>query len=122
VKARLLIAENNRDMVEVLKRGLQRLGYEVIQAKDGIEAVELATSEVPDLIIMDVVMPRLDGLKAASQIKKNPKTHAIPVLAVTAMGQETDRKRCLQSGCDAYVAKPFTFKKLESVIERLLKD
>ena len=101
---------------------MERLNYEVIGAKDGIEAVELATSETLDLIIMDIVMPKLSGLEAVSQIKKNPKTQAIPILAVTAMAQAGDQKKCLQSGCDAYIAKPFTFKKLEAAIERLLKE
>src|ERR1700730_6671142 len=101
-------------MLDVLRRGLEWLNYEIIAAKDGIEVVELATSEIPDLIIMDVVMPKMGGLEAASQIKKIPKTQAIPILAVTAMAQAGDQKRCLQSGCDAYVAKPFTFKNLEA--------
>ena len=122
MKTRVLLAEDNKDMLDVLRRGLEWLNYEIIAAKDGIEVVELATSEIPDLIIMDVVMPKMGGLEAASQIKNNPKTQAIPILAVTAMAQAGDQKRCLQSGCDAYVAKPFTFKNLEAAIKRLLKD
>jgi two-component system cell cycle response regulator DivK len=116
VKTRVLLAEDNKDMLDVLRRGLEWLDYEIIAAKDGIEAVELATSEIPDVIIMDVVMPKMGGLEAASQIKSNPKTQAIPILAVTAMAQAGDQKKCLQSGCDAYIAKPFTFKKLEAAI------
>jgi two-component system, cell cycle response regulator DivK len=122
VKTRVLLAEDNKDMLDVLRRGLEWLDYEIIAAKDGIEAVELATSEIPDVIIMDVVMPKMGGLEAASQIKSNPKTQAIPILAVTAMAQAGDQKKCLQSGCDAYIAKPFTFKKLEAAIKRLLKE
>lgn len=122
MKTRVLLAEDNKDTLEVLRRGLEWLNYEIIAAKDGIEAVELATSEVPDLIILDVVMPKMDGLEAASQIKNNPKTQVIPILAITAMAQAGDQKKCLQSGCDAYIAKPFTFEKLEAAIKRLLKD
>jgi CheY-like chemotaxis protein len=122
LKTRVLLAEDNKDTLEVLRRGLEWLNYEIIAAKDGIEAVELAISEVPDLIILDVIMPKMSGLEAASQIKNNPKTQVIPILAITAMAQAGDQKKCLQSGCDAYIAKPFTFKTLEAAIKRLLKD
>ena len=122
MKTRVLVAEDHKDMLELLCLWLERLNYEVIGAKDGIEAVELATSETLDLIIMDIVMPKLSGLEAASQIKNNPETQGIPILAVTAMAQAGDQKKCLQSGCDAYIAKPFTFQKLEAAIKRLLKD
>jgi len=119
---RVLVAEDNQDMLDVLSRGLQRLHYEIITANDGIKAVQLASSEIPDLIIMDLVMPKLDGLEAASKIKSNPKTRTVPILAVTAKAESSDRRKCLQSGCDAYIAKPFTFEKLDTAIKKLLKD
>ena len=122
MKTRVLVAEDNKDMLELLCLWLERLNYEVIGAKDGIEAVELATSETLDLIIMDIVMPKLSGLEAATQIKNNPETQDIPILAVTGMAQPRDRKKGLQTVCDGYIAKPFTFQKLEVAIKRLLKD
>src|SRR5215471_9850716 len=77
-------------------------------AKDLIKAVELATAETPDLIIMDIVMPKLSGLEAASQIKNNPETQGIPILAATGTGQPRKQKNDPQTVCDGYIAKPFT--------------
>ena len=122
MKTRVLVAEDNKDILILLRLWLERLNYEVIAAKDGIKAVELATAETPDLIIMDIVMPKLSGLEAASQIKNNPETQGIPILAVTGTGQPRKQKNDPQTVCDGYIAKPFTFQNLEAAIRRLLKD
>jgi CheY-like chemotaxis protein len=122
VKTRVLVAEDNKDMLELLRLWLERLNYEVIGAKDGIKAVEVAIAKTPDLIIMDIVMPKLSGLEAAFQIKNNPETQGIPILAVTGMAQPKNQKKGLQTVCDCYIAKPFTFQNLEAAIKRLLKD
>jgi len=92
VKTRVLVAEDNKDILILLRLWLERLNYEVIAAKDGIKAVELATAETPDLIIMDIVMPKLSGLEAAFQIKNIPEAQGIPILAVTGMGQPRNQK------------------------------
>ena len=122
MKTRVLVAEDNKDILKLLRLWLERLNYEVIAAKDGIKAIELATAETPDLIIMDIVMPKLSGLEAASQIKNNPETQGIPILAVTGTGQTRSQKNDLQTVCDGYIAKPFTFQNLEAAIRRVLKD
>ena len=121
MKARILLVEDNPATMEVMQQELEILGYEVAVARDGAEAVEMANSELPDLIIMDILMPKMDGGEATKQIRKNPKTQAIPVLAATAKALPEDRERCLESGCDAYIAKPFSYKELQDVIEKLLK-
>ncbi len=121
MKARILLVEDNPATMEVMQQELEILGYEVAVARDGVEAVEMANSELPDLIIMDILMPKMDGGEATKQIRKNPKTQAIPVLAATAKALPEDRERCLESGCDGYIAKPFSYKELKDVIEKLLK-
>ena len=121
MKARILLVEDNPATMDVMQQELEILGYEVAVARDGAEAVEMANSELPDLIIMDILMPKMDGGEATKQIRKNPKTQAIPVLAATAKALPEDRERCLESGCDGYIAKPFSYKELRDVIEKLLR-
>lgn len=121
MKTRILLVEDNPATVEVVQQELELLGYEVLLAKHGVEAVALAESELPDLIIMDIALPKLDGLKATSQIRSNPKTKAIPILAATAKALPEDRQKCLAAGCDDYLAKPFTHRELDTCIVSLLK-
>jgi CheY-like chemotaxis protein len=120
METRILLVEDDVDTIEVMKQELESLGYEVILAKDGAEAVEKASSELPDLIVMDILLPQMNGLQAASRIRKNPKTQFVPILAATAKAMAGDRERCLASGCDNYIAKPFTHKELGAAIEKLL--
>jgi CheY-like chemotaxis protein len=120
-RKRILVAEDNEDMTLILRQGLEFLGYEVWAARDGLEAVEMAASQLPDLIIMDIRMPKTDGLQAVSRIRKNPLTQAIPILAVTANAMPGDKEKYLACGFDAYIAKPFKYMELEAVIETLLE-
>ena len=119
MKKRVLLAEDHPDTVETLKFGLEKLGYEVKVAINGLEAVEKATSESPDLIVMDMMMPVMDGLRATSEIRQNPKTKDIPVLAATALASLGDQERCLTNGCNGYIAKPFTCRQLDNAIRQL---
>ena len=100
---------------------LEVLGYDVTVAQDGQEAVQKATAEPPDVIVMDMLMPKMDGFQAASLIRQNPKTKDIPSLAATALARPGDREKCLESGCDGYIAKPFTHKQLGAAIDRLIE-
>jgi CheY-like chemotaxis protein len=121
VKARVLLAEDRRDIREVLCRQLRLLGYDVVAvARNGMEAIALALSEHPDIILMDVLMPEMDGLEAVSQIRENPKLRQMPVLAVTGWVSPVSRNKYLASGFDDYIAKPFTHKELHSAIAKLL--
>lgn len=121
MKTKILLVEDNPATMEVMQQELEVLGYDVAVAKDGAEAVEMAGSELPDLIIMDMLMPKMDGSEAAARIRKNPKTQAIPILAATAKALPEDRDICLASGCDDYIAKPFSYRELHAAIEKLLK-
>ncbi len=121
MKKRILLVEDHPGTIEVMQQELEVLGYEVTVAENGVKAVEMATSESPDLIVMDIVMPKMDGLQATSQIRKNPKTKDIPILAATALARPGDREKCLEGGCDGYIAKPFTHKQLGVAIEKLFE-
>ena len=122
MKRKILLVEDHPANVEMLTMGLEFLGYAVTVAGDGNEAVEMAASKLPDLIVMDILLPNVNGLEAASRIRNNPKTRVIPILAATALAMPGDMEKCLESGCDAYLAKPFTPKQLAAAIEKLLKD
>ncbi len=121
MKKRILLVEDHSGTIEVMQQELEVLGYEVTVAENGVKGVEMATSESPDLIVMDIIMPKMDGLQAASQIRKNPKTKDIPILAATALARPGDREKCLEGGCDGYIAKPFTHKQLGVAIEKLFE-
>jgi CheY-like chemotaxis protein len=122
MKTRVLVVEDNANMLELLSRQLECLDYEVIVAKNGLEALAIALSQQPDLIVMDVVMPKMDGLEAVSRIRDNPRTGNIPVLAATGWLYSTSREQYLASGFDDFLAKPFTHRELHVAIERLLNQ
>jgi CheY-like chemotaxis protein len=121
VKRRVLVAEDNSFLSEIMQKELEALKYEVTVASNGFEAVKMAASQMPDFIIMDLTMPELDGFEAASQIRRNPKTKAIPLLAVTALMAPEIRKRCLASGFDGCIIKPFTAWELDAAIKDTFK-
>ena len=122
MKKKILIVEDNLDIIYIHRRIVQNLGYDFILAVNGKEAVEMAATQLPDLILLDIMLPVMDGLEAARQIRKNPKTHFIPILAVTAKITLEDKEDCLRNGCDDYLPKPFTHLQLSSRIEKLLKQ
>jgi two-component system cell cycle response regulator DivK len=122
MKTQLLVVEDNEDLLELMTRQLHFLGFQVTAAKNGMEAVAMALSEQPNVILMDIVMPKMDGFEAVSQIRANPKTREIPVLAVTAWVTPNSRQRYLASGFNDYIAKPFTHKDLLRAIGQLLRD
>ncbi len=109
--------EMNRDM---LSRRLQRKGYAVQIAVDGVEGVAMAETVQPDLILMDMSLPKMSGWEAASAIKKNPQVRSIPIIALTAHAMESDRQRALQSGCDDYDTKPIELSRLLEKMDKLL--
>ena len=120
MKMKILIVEDNSDMVDMLQTLLEHQGYDSIVAKNGKEALDMAALQLPDLVLLDIMLPNMDGLEVARQIRQNPNTHSIPILAVTAKVFAEDREECLKSGCNDYLSKPFTSKELFSKIEKLL--
>jgi two-component system cell cycle response regulator DivK len=109
--------EMNRDM---LSRRLTKRGYDVSIAVDGAEGIEMAQSEPPDLILMDMSLPVIDGWEATRRLKSDESTRGIPVVALTAHAMSTDREKALEAGCDAYETKPVELPRLLATIEKLL--
>ncbi len=112
-----LVVEDNPDMLEVLSCQLQMLGFSVITANNGIEGVKKAIKEKPQLILMDIMMPKMDGREATRKIRSNPETQAIPILASTALFLSSDLSRCIKAGCSSYISKPFTSQELREKIQ-----
>ncbi len=117
---KILIVEDNPKVVELVQMILEHLGYVPIVAMTGKQGVNLATSHLPDLVMLDISLPDMDGFTVACQIRENQKTHSIPILATTGKVSFGDRERCLKNGCDDYISKPYTPKQLASRIEKLL--
>jgi two-component system, cell cycle response regulator DivK len=119
--SKLLLVEDNEMNRDMLSRRLQRKGHEVIIAVDGVEGIELAQSQHPDLILMDMSLPILDGWQATQQLRASPQTHDIPIIALTAHAMAGDREKCLLAGCDDYETKPVEFSRLLGKIQVLLE-
>ena len=119
--ARILLVEDQEMNRDMLSRRLKKRGYEVSIAVDGAEGVDKARSETPDLILMDMSLPVMDGWEATRTLKADDATRAIPVVALTAHAMSTDREKALEAGCDAYETKPVELPKLLETIEKLLQ-
>jgi CheY-like chemotaxis protein len=117
---KILIVEDDSANRDMLSRYLTLLGYRIVVALDGGQAVALAQTERPDLILMDMRLPVLDGWEATRRIKAAPATHTIPVVAITAYAMDNDRRRCLDAGCDDYETKPLEFPRLLAKIRAIL--
>ena len=116
----ILVVEDNADMREFLQRILKRRGYHYAGAVDGAEGVAVASAERPDLILMDLALPVLDGYEATRILKANPDFAATPIIAVTAHARVVDQERALEAGCDAYISKPYSIRQLFELIEQFL--
>ena len=117
---KILLAEDIEENWDILSRRLKRRGYEVILAPDGRKAVSLALSERPDLILMDMNMPEMDGWEATREIRLDPRMGSVPIIAVTAHGMVGDREKALEAGCDDHHTKPVDLPKLLVQIEAML--
>ena len=119
--AKILLVEDNEMNRDMLSRRLKRKGYEVVMAVDGREGIEKARDEQPQLILMDMGLPELDGWEATRQLKGMDDTRNIPVIALTAHAMAGDREKAIEAGCDDYDIKPVDFKRLLGKIEALLQ-
>ncbi len=118
--SRILLVEDQEMNRDMLSRRLKKRGYEVSIAVDGAEGVEKARGEIPDLILMDMSLPVMDGWEATRMLKGDDSTRAIPVVALTAHAMSTDREKALEAGCDAYEPKPVDLPRLLETIEKLI--
>jgi DNA-binding response OmpR family regulator len=122
-KKKILVAEDEPDIRGLIAFSLRYAGYEVIEATDGQEAVEKAIGELPDLILLDVRMPKMNGYEACSSLKTRDSTQEIPVIFLSARGQEAEIKRGLELGAEEYILKPFApdelYRRVGSILQRL---
>ncbi len=119
--AKILLVEDNEMNRDMLSRRLERKGYEVSIAVDGGQGVAMARSEKPELILMDMSLPVLDGWEATRQLKNDPIMQSVPIIALTAHAMAGDRDKAMEAGCDDYDTKPIDLKRLLAKMEALLK-
>ncbi|MFQ5835199.1 MAG: PleD family two-component system response regulator [bacterium] len=117
---KILIADDRSEVVELVKVTLEGEGYRTIDASDGREALEKIRKEKPDLILLDIVMPKMDGFEVLSKVKKDPKTKEIPIVMLTAQGQKVDQEKGRRLGARDYIIKPFSPSHLLNKIEEIL--
>ena len=117
---RILVVEDNAKNLKLVRDVLQFSGYEVTEARSGEEGVELAGNRTPDLILMDLQLPGIDGVEALRLLRENPATRSVPVVAVTAFAMKNDRDRALLAGFNGYVEKPISVRALPSQVKNFL--
>ena len=120
--SKILIVEDNEMNRDMLSRRLMRKGFEVVMAEDGQKGVEMSSSENPDLILMDLSLPVMDGWQATSAIKSSELTKGIPIIVLTAHAMAGDREKALAAGADEYDTKPIEFKRLLGKMKEFLDD
>jgi CheY-like chemotaxis protein len=116
----ILLAEDNEANIQTFSSYLTAINYRIVTARNGEEAVAMAKAESPDIILMDIQMPDMDGLEAIALIRADETIAAIPIIALTALAMEGDRERCLAAGANEYLSKPIKFRQLNSAIQRIL--
>lgn len=118
---KILVVEDNQDNREMVVKVLKFNGYEVVEAVDGEEAIKKARAENPDLILLDIYLPKMDGYEAAKRLKGDSDLRHIPIIALTAHAMKGNREEALAVGCDGYIPKPINVRELPKQIERFLK-
>ena len=116
----VLLVEDNEDNLVVYRTILEHVGYRVVEARDGEEGVLRARQEHPDLILMDISIPKIDGWEATQRLKSDSDTESIPIIALTAHALEEDRQKALKAGCDGYLAKPVEPRRVVQEVERFV--
>ncbi len=120
--AKVLVVEDNPANMKLTSLLLHSAGHVVLPAVDAESGLRLALDEQPDLILMDIQLPGMDGLAATAILKQDPATEAIPIIALSALAMKADKERSRAAGCDAYLAKPLRYKELYAVMDRLLQE
>ena len=121
-KPTILLVEDTQEVTMMIKDYLELAGYKVVTAQDGVDAIVQAKLVHPDLILMDVQMPRMDGLEATRKLRSEPDFRYTPIIALTALAMPSDRERCLAAGMDEYISKPVNLKALVKIIQSCLFD
>ena len=118
--AKILLVEDNEMNRDMLSRRLKKRGFDMVIAVDGLEGLEMASQESPDLILLDLSLPKVDGWEVARQLKADAATSGIPIIALTAHAMAGDRERAMEAGCDEYDTKPIDMKRLLEKINTML--
>ena len=121
MKEKILIVEDEKDIVKMLEYNLKKEGFRIVSCHDGEDALDLASREGPDLILLDLMLPRVDGIEVCKELKKESKTSLIPIIMLTAKSQESDKVLGLELGADDYVTKPFSPRELIARIKAVLR-
>src|SRR5271166_1603260 len=121
LKPTVLVAEDENALVTLLRYNLEREGYKVIEAQDGEEALLVAAEEKPDLVLLDWMLPQLSGIEVCRRLRGRQETRNVPIIMLTARGEETDRIRGLDTGADDYIVKPFSMSELAARIRAVLR-
>ena len=117
---KILVVEDTEDNRQILRDLLGMAGYDMVEAHDGAEGVAKAAEHKPDLILMDIQMPVMDGYEATRRIKANPELKAIPIIAVTSYALSGDEQKTRDAGCDAYIAKPYSPRQMQAKVREIL--
>ncbi len=117
---KILVVEDHADLLNILSRLLESLGFIVVSATHGSEGVEKAAKEKPHIILMDILMPGMDGREATRRIRSNPETQDIPILATTVLNRRSELKTCIEAGCNDWLVKPFSRQDLQGKIQALI--
>jgi len=118
----ILVVDDERHIVRLVQVNLERAGYEVVIAYDGVEAIETVQAKVPDMIILDVMMPRMDGFETLKKLRADDKSKEIPVIMLTAKAQDADIFKGWSSGVDSYLTKPFNPRELLAFVDRIFQS
>lgn len=118
---RILVVEDNLQNMKLLLMMLRPHGYALLEAKDGAEALEIAIREKPDLIIMDIQLPKLSGIEVTRRLRQMPEFTRIPIIAITAYAMKGDKEKIIEAGCDAYLSKPFNTREVPGVVAETLR-
>ncbi len=121
MREKILIVEDEKDIIKMLEYNLKKEGFRVIDARDGEDALDLAVREYPNLILLDLMLPGIDGLEVCKSLKKESKTSSIPIIMLTAKSQESDKVVGLELGADDYITKPFSVRELIARIKAVLR-
>ncbi len=120
MKKKILIVEDNPQNMKLMEMLLEAKGYILLEAIDGEQAIDVATTERPDLILMDIQLPKMSGLEVTRRLRQLPAFNHIPIIAITAYAMKGDKEKFIEAGCDAYLAKPIDTRELPKVISEML--
>jgi two-component system cell cycle response regulator DivK len=121
VPKKILVVDDNQDSRELVVKVLKNKGYEIIEATDGEEAIEKAVGERPDLILLDISIPKLDGYEVTRRLKSREEFKDLPIVALTAHAMKGDRAKALEAGCEGYISKPINIRELPEQVKSYLK-